>query len=102
MLVSLSIIFTGYWLGYYGYTTLKDYGVGIVDLLLPSRISKVDSAIQSGPQATAGQTNSSGQAISSGVGVPGNNTPYAGGSTTPGGAGVLPGTAGSGTGQLPG
>jgi len=50
--IAFGVIWLGYLLGWDGYATLQQPtgpnpdGVGIVDLILPSRISKVDLAIQ--------------------------------------------------------
>jgi hypothetical protein len=52
MFFAFGIVFLGYWLGWNGYATLQQptganpNGIGILDLLLPSKITKVDQCIQ--------------------------------------------------------
>ncbi len=55
MFIAFTLLFLGYWFGWDGYATLQQPvqsdvdpscpGVGIVDLLLPSRIAQVDNVI---------------------------------------------------------
>lgn len=74
MLVAWTMVFLGYWFGWYGYATLqqpsqresKGNTVGITDLILPTRINKVDAAIQANWFKSAGsQAGTGGQSSGS-------------------------------------
>lgn len=48
ILIPLGVVWSGYLLVWYGICTLKDNGVGIVDLIKPSSIATVQAALSGG------------------------------------------------------
>lgn len=46
ILIPLSVIWAGYTLAWFGYAMTKGQGIGFTDLIIPSRVSKVDAAIK--------------------------------------------------------
>lgn len=55
-MIPLGIMWAGYTLVWYGYALLKDWGIGITDLIKPSAGSKIQNAInaQNPPSNTNG------------------------------------------------
>src|SRR4051794_13016513 len=45
-IVPLGVAWGGYLLTYYGFCMLKGPGIGIADLIIPSRVGKVDGVIK--------------------------------------------------------
>jgi len=46
ILIPLGIIWTGYALGWFGYAMTQGQGIGFADLIMPSRVAKVDALIK--------------------------------------------------------
>ncbi len=52
ILIPLGVIWLGYTLGWYGFTNLKGPGIGIADLIIPSRVTQVDAQLQANLSGT--------------------------------------------------
>jgi len=57
MAIGVATIFVGYWVGFYGWCSLKGPGVGLLDLIVPGRLSGhvIPNPAGQGQQPTTGQ-----------------------------------------------
>jgi hypothetical protein len=53
MALGIGVVFVGYWIGMFGFCSLKGPGVGLVDLIVPGRVS---GHVIPNPGATAQST----------------------------------------------
>lgn len=78
MLIPFGVVWAGYLLGWYGYTMLQGPGIGIADLVIPSRVPKLNALLAAGTSIGPG-------GLPPGTQVVPPNTP-----TAPGGNFVVP------------
>lgn len=54
LMIPLGIVWAGYTLVWYGWSLIQDWGIGLTDLIKPSAVSKVDTAIKNPAGSSAG------------------------------------------------